>query len=88
MPKELDHYEHAARSYLILLGAAFSYVGQDVRSRHPDLPWDAIRGLRNRLVHAYWRIDYEIVQRIVRNDLPRLVAEFDRVIAAEQDTMP
>jgi uncharacterized protein with HEPN domain len=38
MPKELDHYEHAARSYLILLGAAFSCVGQDVRSRHPDLP--------------------------------------------------
>ena len=84
MLKQLDHYEHATRSYLILLGAAFGFIEPDLKRRHPQIPWNAIRGLRNRLVHAYWRVDHEIVQRIVRDDLPVLAADLKAVLAAER----
>jgi uncharacterized protein with HEPN domain len=36
--------------------------------------------MRNRLVHAYWRVDLDIVKRAVAEDLPELVSKLDRLI--------
>jgi uncharacterized protein with HEPN domain len=39
---------------------------------HPDIPWDLIYGMRNRIVHNYFEIDVEVVWRTVQQDLPPL----------------
>jgi uncharacterized protein with HEPN domain len=40
---------------------------------HPDLKWDQMRGLRNRIAHGYFEIDYAIVWETVQTDLPALL---------------
>jgi uncharacterized protein with HEPN domain len=48
------------------------------KSAHPEIPWDDIAGLRNRLVHGYLDVDFDIVWDVVVSDLPplaRLVRE-------------
>jgi uncharacterized protein with HEPN domain len=39
---------------------------------HPDIPWDLIYGMRNRIVHNYFEVDLEVVWRTVQQDLPPL----------------
>ena len=40
----------------------------------PDIRWREMRGMRHHLVHGYFRIDYEVVWKTVREELPGLVA--------------
>jgi len=47
---------------------------QEFVAAHPDLPWSKMRGLRNRLAHGYFDIDYELVWNTTQADLPELLA--------------
>jgi uncharacterized protein with HEPN domain len=49
---------------------------------HPDIPWDLMYGMRNRIVHNYFEVDLEVVWRTVQQDLPALRL---RVFAALPD---
>jgi uncharacterized protein with HEPN domain len=60
-----------------VIGEAVTGIGDDIRDRHPEVPWARIVGLRNELVHAYHRIDDEALRILV---LPGL-AELRRVCA-------
>lgn len=44
----------------------------DFAARHPQIPWDAMYGMRNRIVHDYFEVDLEVVWRTVQSDLPTL----------------
>lgn len=81
MLKSALELSHAIRSCLTVVGEATRAIPDDLKLRHPDIPWAAIWGLRNRLVHAYWRIDLDTILRILRDDVPLFVAELDRMIA-------
>ena len=53
-----------------IVGEAAAQVSEPTRRRLPDMPWERIVGMRNRLVHAYFDINPDIVWRTVREDLP------------------
>ncbi|MBI4909891.1 MAG: DUF86 domain-containing protein [Acidobacteria bacterium] len=65
---------------LEIIGEAANRVPREEQGRHPDVPWAAMSGLRNRLIHAYDDVDHTIIWRIVREDLPLLVAVLDRIL--------
>jgi uncharacterized protein with HEPN domain len=56
-----------------IIGEAASQISQEFRDSNPDVPWSKIIGMRNRLIHAYFDIDHELVYSTVRVDLPVLV---------------
>ena len=60
-------------------------LSEIARSRAPGVPWRAIAGFRNILVHDYLGIDPEVIWRVVANDLPALRAALLRL---EQDIRP
>ena len=41
-------------------------------SSHPEVPWEAIYYMRNRIIHGYVSIDYELVWIVITKDLPEL----------------
>ena len=57
-----------------IVGEAASRVSAETRAATPQIPWPAIVGMRNRVVHAYFDIDREIVWTTVIAELPLLVA--------------
>ena len=67
---------------LEVIGEAAGRVSEETRSRHPEIPWLDIIGLRNRLIHGYDTVDFDILWAIVRDDLPPLVAELRRIVEA------
>ena len=44
----------------------------ELKSRHQESPWQAIKGMRNRIVHEYGEVDLSIVYQTVSADIPRL----------------
>ena len=56
-----------------IVGEAARQVSPETRDKHPAIPWQDMIGMRNRLVHAYYDINYGIVWQTVKEDLPALV---------------
>jgi uncharacterized protein with HEPN domain len=50
------------------------------RLRHPDIPWPEIVRLRNRLIHGYDSVDFDILWQIVSGDLPALIAALEKAL--------
>lgn len=70
------------------IGEAASRVSDQGRGRLSGLSWNKMVGMRHILVHDYWLIDLGPVERVVRRDLPSLVAELDAALAAWPDDGP
>jgi uncharacterized protein with HEPN domain len=52
----------------------------DFRDCNPEIEWKRIRGFRNRIVHDYFGIDYEIVWNIIESYLDELIDLLDTII--------
>ena len=63
-----------------IVGEAASRVSIEARNRSPDIPWPAIVGMRNRVVHAYFSIDSDIVWITVTRELPQLLPVFEAAL--------
>ena len=56
-----------------IIGEAANRIDTDFRTENPIIEWKRIRGFRNRIVHDYFGIDYEIVWSIIENYLDELI---------------
>jgi uncharacterized protein with HEPN domain len=63
-----------------IVGEAANRVSASLRQQHPQIPWQQIAGMRNRLIHGYDFVDYEILWRTVEEDLPALVAALEPLV--------
>ncbi len=73
---------------LEIVGEAASRLSQDFRKKHPTIPWVSIIGMRNRLVHVYFDIDYEQVWKALKNELPTLLAQLKALLPPEPENKP
>ncbi len=62
-----------------IIGEAAYQIDPAVRAQVPGIPWDDIIGMRHRLVHAYFDINLDILWKTVREDIPSLIDDLDRV---------
>jgi uncharacterized protein with HEPN domain len=77
---EVIEVKYAVYYCLIGLGEALKELPADVLASEPEIPWNAIIGMRNRLVHGYWRIDDEIVYEVAPVELAALGTALERII--------
>ena len=66
---------------LEIVGEAANRVPQEQRARIAAAPWSQIVGLRNRLIHGYDEVDFDILWRIVTDDLPRLIEALEKALS-------
>jgi uncharacterized protein with HEPN domain len=60
---------------LEILGEAANAVSKQTQKELPNIPWKEIIGLRNRLIHEYFDLDYNIIWQTIKEGLPPLVSE-------------
>ena len=68
---------------LEIIGEAANRVPVEERHRYPQIPWSDLVGLRNRLIHAYDRVDFDILWEILCRDLPALLAELTKLVPTD-----
>jgi len=64
-----------------IIGEAAARVSEKLRESHEEIPWRQITGTRNRLIHGYDAVDYDILWGIVDRELPILLGQLDSVLA-------
>jgi uncharacterized protein with HEPN domain len=68
---------------LILIAEAAKRISEETRLSLPDIPWQEINGMRNRLVHEYDDINLDIVWNVVMDEIPTLIRELKLKVPAK-----
>ena len=66
-----------------IFGEAASKVSSDTRNTHSNIPWQPIVGMRNRLVHAYFDIDADILWVAATQEVPELLPELQAMASED-----
>jgi len=69
---------------LLIIGEASKRVSEATRQTLTTIPWVAINGMRNRLVHEYDEIDLDVVWDTAINSLPILILELKKVVPPDE----
>jgi uncharacterized protein with HEPN domain len=66
-----------------VVGEAASRVSEDSRKECPDVPWQKIVGMRNRLIHAYVDVNLDILWKTIADALPTLIRDLEKILGSE-----
>jgi uncharacterized protein with HEPN domain len=65
---------------LEIIGEASRNLGQEFQDKHSQIPWGQIIALRNRLIHAYFSVNLQLVWEIVKTNLPVLKNDIQQIL--------
>jgi uncharacterized protein with HEPN domain len=77
--------QSAVLHQLILLGEAVKRLSEEFRVRNPHIPWRAIAGIRDKVIHEYDAVDLDEVWRTVSVDIPRLITLVEPLVPRETE---
>ena len=81
-----DELIHTFMLYRIgSIGESVKGLSTPFRTRHADVPWKQIAGMRDLVNHRYFGVDLEIVWTTVERDIPALYAAVSRILATDPD---
>ncbi len=70
----------AALYNVLLIGEAAANLPESVRSEHRDVPWRALVGARNRIVHGHFAVDDDVIWSIIQDAIPLLLPQLRGII--------
>ncbi|MBF0551576.1 MAG: DUF86 domain-containing protein [Deltaproteobacteria bacterium] len=70
---------------LEIIGEAARKLPQEFWSAYPDIRWQRMTGMRNRMIHEYFGIDYGIVWDVVVNKIPLLGKQIEQILATASE---
>ncbi len=77
--------QNAVMRPLEIIGEAAGKLSSSFRKSHPEIAWQEMVGMRNRLIHEYFRIDFGAVWDTIHKDLPILINQIEPLVPKEDD---
>lgn len=78
--KAQDDLRDAIVYRIQVIGEAASKISQAFREAHPEVEWQRIIGMRNRIVHDYMNVDYDVVWQVAKHDVQRLIVVLEPLL--------
>jgi uncharacterized protein with HEPN domain len=83
-----DLLQNAVMHQIQIIGEAARKISQQYKDSHPEIPWQMIIGMRNRLVHEYFDIIPERVWDVVENNIPELIRLVEPLVPPDESSQP
>ena len=66
---------------LEIIGEAATNLSLDFKSEHNDIDWKSITGMRDRLIHGYFGVNYQIVWDVIQTEIPKLKSKIASLLS-------
>jgi uncharacterized protein with HEPN domain len=63
-----------------IIGEAAGGLPESIKTKHPEIPWKLVSGMRNKLIHEYFGVDRAILLQTIKEDLPPLKQKLSGLI--------
>ena len=70
---------------LEIIGEAAKNVPEEIRQKYPQVPWRQMAGMRDRIIHAYFAVDYAVVWDTLKVDIPPLQPIIEQIFKDMED---
>ena len=77
---EDDKTSSAAVRKLEIMGEASKNIPRDIRREYKEIPWSDVAKMRDKIIHFYFGVDYEIVWKVIKERLPVLKQQIENLI--------
>lgn len=68
---------------LEVIGEAVKNIPRNFRNKYPGIPWKEIAGMRDKLIHEYFGVNYGIVWKTVKKEIPKLENQIREIMEKE-----
>lgn len=75
--------QDAVMHQIEIIGEASNRISDVFQEKHPELPWNQMRAIRNKIVHDYRGIELEIIWDTVKNNLPGLKIQIEHLLGKQ-----
>jgi uncharacterized protein with HEPN domain len=63
-----------------IIGEATKQIPENIRQQYPGVPWKDMAGMRDKLIHFYFGVDYQLVWATIKQRLPQLKDEMQKIL--------
>jgi uncharacterized protein with HEPN domain len=70
-----------------IIGEAVKHIPRDIRGKYPDIPWKVMAGMRNKLIHEYFGIRYDVVWDTIKKRFPDVRPLMEEVLRKMDEEM-
>ena len=69
-----------------IIGEATKNITNEIRTKYSEIPWKEMAGLRDRLIHSYFGIDYNLVWTTIKDSIPKAKTLLKKILEERKST--
>ena len=78
--------QYAVLRGLEIIGEATKNLSEELKKKHPNIPWKEIAGMRDKLIHQYFGVNLDLVWETIKTKLPELKNQISRILKEIEET--